>query len=284
MSNVDISPTIGLSEQYNSFNSNFSNNPLIIVVLTVMIIVFIVGSGSLGPGFKVGSLGANAKLDLETQNIGFIEIFMWGIFVFLILMNGVQYFFGVDITASVKNLLSGKPTIDLTVIQDEPDAVEEIKAKKQVFHIPKNDYTYDDAKAVCAAYGAKLANVNQVQKAHNSGGEWCSYGWSENQMALFPTQDETYKKLQTISGHENDCGRSGINGGYIDNPNVRFGVNCFGYKPEMSGKSLQAMKDTTNKYPKTNDEIAFEKRVDQWKEKVPDILVAPFNHDSWSKI
>ena len=56
MSNVDISPTIGLSEQYNSFNTNFSNNPLIIVVLTIMIIVFVLGAGTLGPA--IGTAGA----------------------------------------------------------------------------------------------------------------------------------------------------------------------------------------------------------------------------------
>ena len=68
----------------------------------------------------------------------------------------------------------------------------------------------------------KLASIKNMQESHHSGGEWCSYGWSDNQMALFPTQDATYKKLQTIPGHENDCGRPGINGGYIENPNVRF--------------------------------------------------------------
>jgi hypothetical protein len=31
-------------------------------------------------------------------------------------------------------------------------------------------------------------------------------------MALFPTQKETWDKLQKIKGHEHDCGRPGING------------------------------------------------------------------------
>ena len=38
-------------------------------------------------------------------------------------------------------------------------------------------------------------------------------------MALFPTQYEHWEHLQKIKGHENDCGRPGVNGGYIDNPN-----------------------------------------------------------------
>jgi hypothetical protein len=37
-------------------------------------------------------------------------------------------------------------------------------------------------------------------------------------------------------------------------------------------------------YPKTQNELNFEKRVDYWKDKIPDILVAPFNTDNWSII
>ena len=57
----------------------------------------------------------------------------------------------------------------------------------------------------------------------------------------------------------------------------------YGYKPEMSSKEMQAMNESS-KYPKTQSEIDFEKKVDAWRKKVPDILVAPFNSDSWSKL
>ena len=49
-------------------------------------------------------------------------------------------------------------------------------------------------------------------------------------MALYPI-NQTWKKFQKIEGHEHDCGRPGLNGGYIKNPNVRFGVNCYGTNP-----------------------------------------------------
>ena len=44
------------------------------------------------------------------------------------------------------------------------------------------------------------------------------------------------EKTSKNKGHEHDCGRPGINGGFIDNPNVRFGVNCFGTKPAISAE------------------------------------------------
>ena len=281
MDNVGISPTSGPANQYNFFNSSFSGNPFILIALTVIVLVYVVGIGTLGSGF---GKNVSVEVDQEAPGLKLVEIIMWGVFIFLLMMNAVQYFFSVDITASIKNLFTEKPQIDLTIVQDQPDPVAEMKAEKQVFHIPGNEYTYENAKALCAAYGAKLADIKQVQKSHHLGGEWCSYGWSDNQMALFPTQEETYKKLQTIPGHENDCGRPGVNGGYIDNPNVRFGVNCYGYKPEITSRETQKMASQTSKFPKTQKEIEFEKRVDVMKRKIPDILVAPFNDNSWSKV
>ena len=128
-----------------------------------------------------------------------------------------------------------------------------------------------------------MAEYNQIEKAYNNGAEWCNYGWSSNQLALFPTQEKTYDNLQTIPGHENDCGRPGVNGGYIANPNVRFGVNCYGYKPKITGDEEELMK-TATPYPETPQDIAFQKKVDVMKNNLDKILVSPFNHNSWGEI
>jgi hypothetical protein len=60
----------------------------------------------------------------------------------------------------------------------------------EVFHVSNSIFTYDDAPAVCAAYGATLATLEQIIDVYNKGGEWCNYGWSAGGMALFPTQKE----------------------------------------------------------------------------------------------
>ena len=86
--------------------------------------------------------------------------------------------------------------------------------------------------------------------------------------------------MQKIPGHENDCGRAGINGGYIANPNVKFGVNCYGYKPKITNEEEELMK-TATPYPESAKDIAFQKRVDYWKNKVDEILVSPFNYSTW---
>ena len=99
-------------------------------------------------------------------------------------------------------------------------------------------------------------------------------------MALFPTQQKTFDNLQKIKGHENDCGRPGVNGGFMANPNIRFGVNCYGNKPKITQEEEDLMK-TATPYPETIQDIAFQKRVDFWKDKVDQILVSPFNYDTW---
>jgi len=154
---------------------------------------------------------------------------------------------------------------------------------EQVFNVPGNYYSYSNAKAVCNAYGARLAKYDEIENTYKNGGEWCNYGWSEGQMALFPTQAKTYDLLQGVKDHEHDCGRPGINGGYIANPEVRFGVNCYGNKPHMTKEDEEYM-DAVHPIPQTQEDAAFQKNVDYWKTQVDQMVVAPFNYDTWSKI
>ena len=196
-----------------------------------------------------------------------------------------KYFFGVDIIVSITDLFSNKPLLDIkveqTTKQDDNKPVPSV-GSNQVFNIPGNTYSYSDAKTLCKAYNSRLATYDEVEKAYNTGAEWCNYGWSDKQLALFPTQKITYDKLQQVKGHENDCGRSGINGGYIANPNVKFGVNCFGKKPKMTEEE-EALMQASTLYPKTNEDIRLENQVDYWKTKLDQILVSPFNHSSWNQ-
>jgi len=275
--------------------SNNNNNTMTvgmpaIILLLVIIFIFIIVFSTLGKSNN-GSNGFNSSSESTTLNGNgsstALSIILGGVLIVVFLLYGLQIFFDINLTAQLNNLFTDTPSLDLTVEQPgpgpEPEPVPEIKIKKQVFHIPGNKYTYDDAQALCKAYGANLATYNQLEKAYKNGGEWCSYGWSDRQLALFPTQKDTWNYLQTVEGHENDCGRAGINGGYIANPNVRFGVNCYGYKPKITQEESEIMQ-TASLYPKNLEDIKEEKQVNYWKQKIPDILVAPFNKNVWSLI
>jgi hypothetical protein len=212
-----------------------------------------------------------------------MTIIIVSILIFLVLINAFQYFFSINIVAYVQGLFSDEPKIDIIVDQStyKPVNVPKIKFKKQVFNIPGNYYDYENAKALCKAYGADLANYQQIEDAYKNDGEWCNYGWSEGQMALFPTQQKTFDNLQNKKGHEHDCGRPGVNGGYIANPKIKFGVNCYGNRPKINQEENELLNATTP-YPQTKEEIDFQKRVDYWKNKVDQILVSPFNYNNWS--
>lgn len=163
--------------------------------------------------------------------------------------------------------------------------IDEKKSKEEAYNISNNLYTYEDAKSVCKALGSRLATYDEIEDAYNNGAEWGTYGWSEGQHAYFPTQKETWKKLQDISGHQHDLGRPGVNGGYFSNPNVRFGVNCYGVKPPMTDAEkalMSAKKDYV--YPKNPADIALEAKVNFWKKNRDKLLVLNgYNTNSWSR-
>jgi hypothetical protein len=274
---VNTTTTTDPVNMYNNFNKVIMN-PIIFIIIILIVISYYVFSSSL----ENRNLGTTQDSDSKTNIFGIIIIC---ILVILILVNAFQYFFSINVSAYISGLFSPKTNVDIVVDQStyQPSPVPEIKFRKQVFNIPGNYYSYENAKALCSAYGAKLASYDQIEDAYNNGAEWCNYGWSDNQLALFPTQKKTYDTLQTISGHENDCGRTGINGGYIANPNVKFGVNCYGNKPKITEEEEELMK-TSNPYPETKEDILFQKKVDALKNNLDQILVSPFNQNTWGEM
>ena len=278
---VNTTSTTDPVNMYNYLNS-YILNPIVFIILFLIIIAYYVFSSSLENNESFGSVNNGG----DFSNIMGILIIV--ILVVLIGINAFQYFFSINVSAYIQGLFTPKTNVDIVVNQSHynplssplPSPVPEIKFKKQVFNIPGNYYDYDNAKALCQAYGSNLATYEQIENAYKHGGEWCNYGWSDGQMALFPTQQKSFNNLQKIKGHEHDCGRPGVNGGYIANPKIKFGVNCYGNKPKITQEEQELM-NTSPAYPETTEDIMFQKRIDFWKNKVNEIMVSPFNYDSW---
>ena len=53
------------------------------------------------------------------------------------------------------------------------------------------------------------------------------------------------------------CGNPGINGGYFANPDLKFGVNCYGIKPKKSLSNSSSISQDTYKTP---EQLEAEKR------------------------
>ena len=256
------------------------------VIILVLIVIFM--------GYFVVNALAGEDLDNENTlfaNISILEIFLWAILIIIVLLNGFQYFFNTNITTEITNLLSTEPKISISQAVPEDSigtgdlgASPSLKMRKQVFHIPSNVYDYDNAKALCQAYGADLANIDQMEEAHKSGAEWCSYGWSDNQMILYPTQKSTWEELQKSpdQAKKNSCGRPGINGGYMENATMKAGVNCYGAKPEMNQSSSKLMSSIQNVEASKMLNPEHEARVQKMREKINDIVSAQFKKSVWS--
>lgn len=274
---VNINSLTNIPTDAYDYINKLSVNPVVMIIVGIVLVMYYFLFASLGINSYQGNgdTSSNSKVALET--------ILWTVFVVLLLLNGVNYFFNINVVASIKNFFSETPQINLAIDSGTGDKIKEMKFFKQVFHVPGNNYTYEDGKAICKAFDSKLASYKDMEKAYSQGADWCSYGWSDGQMAYFPTQYEKWKKMQGIKGHEHDCGRPGINGGFMEDPNLKFGVNCYGYRPKMNSADYQIMNNTPL-YPKSQEELDFDRKVNLWRSKLPEIGIAPFNNNSWSVI
>jgi len=154
---------------------------------------------------------------------------------------------------------------------------------KEVFNVSKNDFTYNDSEPMCRALGAELATYDQVMAAWKKGADWCNYGWAKGQVAIYPTQQTTFDRLQ--SGPEEDqnaCGKPGVNGGYFDNPDLRFGVNCYGVKPSQNANDERILMEK-GVIPRTPATIKMDQQAQEFKEQLGTVGVLPFNENKWDE-
>jgi hypothetical protein len=152
---------------------------------------------------------------------------------------------------------------------------------KEVFNISSNRYTYADAEPLCRALGAELATYDQVKTAYENGADWCNYGWTKGQLATYPTSQATYDKLQMGPEEQRRaCGKPGVNGGYFDNPDLRFGVNCYGSKPSQSKHDANKIASGDG-VPLSPAMIDFDKKVNHYKSEADHIGIMPFNPQTW---
>jgi len=150
----------------------------------------------------------------------------------------------------------------------------------EVFNVSKNSFTYYDAQPLCKALGAELATYDQVKSSWEKGADWCNYGWVKGQTAVYPTQKQTFNKLQAgPEDQRTSCGVPGLNGGYFDNPEMRFGVNCYGPKPDQSQHDAT---DVATGIPMSPEALEVNRKVAEFKTEAASLGIMPFNESKWS--
>ena len=295
--NVDIDETTYIpSTDHPLFFSIFKKMKLsfialLIIIIFVYIIIF----------FVVGNAKRNPTDSSFNVIVILLEIFLWSLLLYVVYINlkytnDKNYNFQAEVSnlfntkladlsinAERNHYLNGRngeydeTTADTTEhTTQEPTQTK--TTKKEVFHIANNKYNYAQAKKICEKYNSELATYDEIEDAYNNGANWCSYGWSKDQLALFPTQKEKYNQLKHIPGHEHDCGRPGINGGHFSNKYIKFGVNCYGKKPKPKHSDKHYM-HSVNHTPTIDKLIKNKKKKNIYK----NYVVAPFNNDKWSQ-
>ena len=264
-----------ISQDFFDTINSFGSNPFVLVVLIFIILIYYVIFAFLGNSSENNE-------NFPTGGFIFIEAILWALLILLVFINGLSYFFGVNIATELKNVFQQKPEIQIESTLNQDISGQSFDFK-EVYHIPGNRFTYHDAKAVCKAFDGELANYQQLKEGQQKGASWCSYGWTKDQLGLYPTSQTVWNKLQQKEGHEYDCGLPGINGNYISNPHIKLGSNCYGYKPKISDLENNLFTNE-NLYPKTHKEKLFDKRVDYWKNRIGNILISPFNNTNWFKV
>ena len=164
----------------------------------------------------------------------------------------------------------------VTTLSDASSSSTKSKVK-QVFNIKENIYSLDDAPGVCGALGAEVATIDQLIDAHRSGADWCNVGWTKDGLAAFPIQYTTWKTLQDNEPNKRGiCGQPGINLVRND-PNLLYGVNCFGIKPDPKGGEKIKQKIVSDA------ELALQAKIAQFRKNINAIGIHPWNQDKWSK-
>jgi hypothetical protein len=270
------------------FTRDFYNNPNTFFNLSFFILLFYC---------FVYFCGVPMAKETRPISIYFLEQKLWLVLFSVIFVDFFKYILGISLMDIIfgtdggiidkwYNLKTGVEHEIKEVVADVSHVHVPVMAKKpEVFNISNNLYTYDDAQAVCQSFDARMANVDEINQAYEDGAEWCVNSWSADRQVLFPTQQATYDKLQKIKGAENSCGRTGVNGGRINNVNLRFGVNCFGVKPSPTDGEKKRMNDINHfVHPKTKEEMIIDAKVNFWKNNRDKYIVLnPFNESQWNR-
>jgi hypothetical protein len=240
----------------------------------------------------IGSTGTSSALPFVFA--GLLLVFILIAVFYKQITHGLNYvydsirgFLGAPDKQRIKNPEEDAPITDAPVppqneIPNKQSLAEKVMpGRQEVFNVSKNHFTYYDAEPLCKALGAELATYEQVKESWDKGGDWCNYGWTKGQNAVYPTQVSTWEKLQ--QGPEDQrqaCGRPGVNGGFFDNPELRFGVNCYGVKPAQSKHDADEIARRDGE-PLTPGAIEFDKKVSHYRSEADHIGLLPFNRQQW---
>ena len=158
---VNATPEDSLKQLFKSINQPGLEkiNPIVIITFFIVIIVFFVIFSILGTKHNTVVYG-------ESNGMKFMELIFWGLFIFLILINGLQFFFNFDYKTSLGNLFGNKPELNINVGgKNWIDKVNDKDKSNDLTHISSDNSTNID----------ENTNTNTDTDTDNGHGEVFSY-------------------------------------------------------------------------------------------------------------
>ena len=143
---ASVSPVHGfgsvLHSPMNDMTKNMNQfNPWTMMIMIGILVLFFVMFDTLG------ITNTSQEGTMQNKALNVMEIIVWGLFIFLLMINGLQYFFELDVKTAVVNLFSPEPRIDMQVdsknIQVEEEMIDILNA------INWNDTEYQSWPKLC---------------------------------------------------------------------------------------------------------------------------------------
>lgn len=181
------------------------------------------------------NVGNNSRTSVVNMNyvLGFIVLLILVFTVVLILffIKYIQVDCGLDGKKPFLEYLKGMDLYGMCYVKPGELKYEERKKEdeEEPYLIKDQIYTYEEAKHKCKAYNARLATKQDLIKAYNLGMHTPYYGWTQEHRAYQVVQPCEYTKMRR-QGY--DPAPPGVQGGKFYGNGIKFGVWCYGIKPE----------------------------------------------------
>lgn len=189
------------------------------------------------------------------------------------------------------------PTESTLVTTPPPPPTTQPPDPNEVFSTSENIWTYDDAEAVCASQGSKLASYDQLVEAAENGAHWCNLGWVKSdttdssepyKYAHFPVQKKEFNEMKK-SEYKDGCGavwndkfsgqEHSVQGGAY-NKNRLLAVNCYGEKREPKIDETNYLEEIQ----KGPGNLELENKMIEIKDLTDNMSYYPYNKNQWSSL
>lgn len=154
------------------------------------------------------------------------------------------------------------------------------KQNPEVYFVGEDEnsekYLKTDSVNVCEGLDSKLATYTQLLDASINGAKWEQYGWIKDDREGTNHVIDAY--IPDNTKEKNIIGPHAV---IPDDPEPKFGVNCFGVKPDMDNEYKEQLHSKNNKEKEEEQRRLKEQQL--FLNRVEHSDISPFQENKWSR-